>query len=302
MDTHDTLHRNKSWSYHEAFIRNRGLINAKEQERLRSARIAIVGMGGVGGVHLATLARLGIGNFTIADPDVFDVANINRQYGALQSTLGRPKAQVMAEITRDINPEANVRVMTEPISEHNVDELLQDADLVVDGIDIFAMAARRTVFSRAAAHNIPAVTAGPLGFSTAWLVFSPTGMTFDRYFDITDATSELDMFIAFVVGLAPRATHRTYLDMSFVDVKNETGPSTTVACQLAAGVVGTTAIKILLGRGSVAAAPQYQQFDAYHNRFAQGVLRSGNRHPVQKFKRWWLKRYARQHGLVPNDE
>ena len=67
------------WSYDEAFKANRGLISEEEQEKLRNCRVAIAGMGGVGGIHLVTLARLGIGKFTIADPDVFEVANFNRQ-------------------------------------------------------------------------------------------------------------------------------------------------------------------------------------------------------------------------------
>src|SRR5271165_2808853 len=67
-----------AWSYDEAFVRNRGLISSEEQRRLRDCRVAIAGMGGVGGVHLATLARLGVGHFTIADPDEFEIANFNR--------------------------------------------------------------------------------------------------------------------------------------------------------------------------------------------------------------------------------
>src|SRR5436190_7249977 len=76
------------WSYEEAFRRNRGLCTDNEQHILRNSRVAIAGMGGVGGVHLVTLARLGVGKFTIADPDSFDVVNFNRQYGATMSNLG----------------------------------------------------------------------------------------------------------------------------------------------------------------------------------------------------------------------
>src|SRR4051794_40764199 len=81
----------KDWQYDQAFKRNEGLITPAEQHRLRDTRVAIVGMGGVGGVHLVTLARLGFARFTIADPDVFELANSNRQYGARLETLGRSK-------------------------------------------------------------------------------------------------------------------------------------------------------------------------------------------------------------------
>ena len=119
IDTGDTR-----WSYEEAFSRNRGIISPEEQQKLRESRVAIAGLGGVGGVDLVTLVRLGIGRFTIADPDTFGVANMNRQYGAAMSTLGRSKAEVMEEIARDINPELDVRTFTEPVGTENVTEFL----------------------------------------------------------------------------------------------------------------------------------------------------------------------------------
>src|SRR5579859_1083929 len=87
----------KDWSYREAFSRHRGLLSDEDQERLRRSRVALVGMGGVGGAHLLTLARLGIGSFHIADPDRFEVANFNRQPGATIRNLGRNKAEAMAD-------------------------------------------------------------------------------------------------------------------------------------------------------------------------------------------------------------
>jgi tRNA A37 threonylcarbamoyladenosine dehydratase len=105
-----------NWSYHEAFARHRGLIAAEEQERLRRSKVAIAGMGGVGGVHLITLARLGIGRFHVADPDRFDVANFNRQYGANTRNLGRDKAEVLADEARAINPELDLRVFESKVT------------------------------------------------------------------------------------------------------------------------------------------------------------------------------------------
>ena len=96
------------FNYDEAFSRNIGWVTRAEQAALRGKRIAIAGMGGVGGVHLLTLARLGIGAFNIADMDSFDVVNFNRQAGASMASLGRPKAEVMAEMARDINPELDI--------------------------------------------------------------------------------------------------------------------------------------------------------------------------------------------------
>jgi molybdopterin/thiamine biosynthesis adenylyltransferase len=283
-----------SWSYETAFVRNLGLINPSEQQKLRQCRVAIVGMGGVGGIHLVTLARLGIGRFTIADPDIFEVANFNRQYGANVSTVGRLKTEVMAEIARAINPEVEIRSFTDPIGTHNAAAFLQGADLFVDGIDFFAIDVRRFLFRQAASQGIYAITAGPIGFSTAWLVFSPLGMSFDRYFDLADGMEQVDKVAAFLAGVVPKATHRAYLDMSYVDYHAHVGPSASLACHLAAGVMATEAIKILLQRGPLRVAPRYQQFDPYRGRFVRGRLIGGNRHPLQQIKRWLIRKKLKQ--------
>jgi sulfur-carrier protein adenylyltransferase/sulfurtransferase len=79
-------------SYREAaFARNIGLFSPGEQDRLAQARVAIPGMGGVGGVHLINLVRTGIGRFNLADFDRFEPVNVNRQFGAKVPSFGRPK-------------------------------------------------------------------------------------------------------------------------------------------------------------------------------------------------------------------
>ncbi|MFZ2293610.1 MAG: ThiF family adenylyltransferase, partial [Polaromonas sp.] len=76
-----------TFDYDRAFSRNIGWVTQAEQEKLKRSRIAIAGLGGVGGGHLLTLARLGISNFNIADFDDFDVHNLNRQAGAFMSFM-----------------------------------------------------------------------------------------------------------------------------------------------------------------------------------------------------------------------
>src|SRR3954465_9260423 len=84
----------EAFSYAAAFDRNIGWLTDWEQLTLRTKRVAIAGMGGVGGFHLLTPARLGLRSFAIADFDRFEAANFNRQIGATISSLGRPKAEV----------------------------------------------------------------------------------------------------------------------------------------------------------------------------------------------------------------
>jgi molybdopterin/thiamine biosynthesis adenylyltransferase len=291
-----------AFSYEEAFSRHAGLLTREEQEKLRNSRVAIIGMGGVGGVHLITLTRLGIGKFTIADPDTYELANFNRQYGANMRTLGRPKVEVMAEEALSINPELDIRTMQEPVDESNVDEFLDAADILVDGVDFFAIDARRLVFREARKRGIWGVTAGPHAFSVAWLLFSPEGMRFDDYFDFNDAMTESEKVIAFAVGTVPSPIHLKYLDLGrYFRPQSRGGASVSFACQLAAGVIGAQSLQILLDRPGLRPAPCYFQFDAYRQKLAKGRVWGGNRHPGQRFKRWWLRRkLAAVSGSAPN--
>jgi molybdopterin/thiamine biosynthesis adenylyltransferase len=251
-------------------------------------------MGGVGGIHLVTLARLGIGRFTIADPDVFETVNFNRQYGATTRTLGRSKAKVMAEEARAINPEVDLRVFSEAITAENVDAFLDGADVLLDGLDFLNIEARRLVFRRAAERGIWAITAGPIGFSTAWLVFDPDGMSFDRYFDLDDGMDRIEQLIAFAVGLTPRATHLVYTDLGNVDLHRKTAPSAGLACQLSAGVAAAEILKVLLDRSSIRPAPCYAQFDARRGLVRRGRLWRGNCGLLQLLKRALLRYRVRQ--------
>ncbi|QDV43267.1 tRNA threonylcarbamoyladenosine dehydratase [Stieleria neptunia] len=286
------------WSYEEAFARNEGLISKEAQQKLRDCTVAIPGMGGVGGVHLITLARLGVGGFKIADADRFSVANFNRQYGANVNTVDAPKASTMAANALAINPELRLDVLDEFVTPENVDTFLDGVDVLVDGVDFFSIDARRMLFNEARKRGIWAITAGPIGFSTAWLVFDPAGMSFDDYFDIHDNMSKVDKLIAFAVGLAPKATQRAYTDLSKIDLESGSGPSTGFACQLASGVAASETMKIVTGRGRIAAVPVYQQFDAFRLRLASGRLSQGNRGPIQRIKRRFLTSICQRHGVV----
>lgn len=287
------------WNYEEAFCRNLGLVTEAEQSRLREARIAIVGMGGVGGIHLATLARLGIGHFNISDLDTFAVANFNRQYGARVDTIGRAKVEVMAQEARRINPEVDLRMFAEGVQPESVDDFLEGVDVLIDGIDYFAIQMRRRLYRRAAERGIPAVMAGPMGFGTSWLVFTPNGMSFDRYFDLHDGQTEVDQLIAFTVGLSPAGLHVPYVDMNHVNLAEQYGPSSGLACALCAGVAAAEAVKLLLNRGTIRPVPQYAQFDPYRGRFRKGTMAGGNRHPVQRIKRWFLQgKVAKMMGVA----
>ena len=198
------------FDYGRAFSRNIGWLTGAEQQRIRQARVAIAGMGGVGGAHLLTLSRLGVGRFSLADFDDFDLHNMNRQAGAFMSTLGQPKIDVMSRMARDINPELNLRCFPEGVTEANVDEFLRDASIYVDSLDLFALPARRLVFARCRELGIPALTAATLGMGVAFLHFSPKGMSFEEYFRL-DGCSAHAQYARVTARLSRALLSRRYL-------------------------------------------------------------------------------------------
>lgn len=270
------------FSYGEAFSRNIGWVTADEQQVLRRKRVAVAGLGGVGGAHVLTLTRLGVGALHLADFDTFDLVNFNRQSGALVSTLGRPKTEVLAHMAMDINPQLDLRLFAEGVSEANLDRFLAGVDVYVDGLDFFAFDARRATFAACARLGVPAITAAPLGMGAALLTFLPGRMTFEQYFRL-DGLSEEDQAIKFLLGLSPAMLQRSYLaDRQAVDLAARKGPSTVMACQICAGMAATEALKIMLKRGKVYAAPVSLQFDAYRGRLKRIWRPWGNRSPLQR--------------------
>lgn len=279
----------KAFDYDQAFVRNIGWVTEVEQQRLRQSRVAIGGLGGVGGFHLTTLVRLGVGKFSIADFDTFDLVNFNRQAGATMSTIGRPKLDVLAEMARDINPEVDLRTFPAGVQAENLEGFLADVDVYVDGLDFFSFAARRATFAACERLGIPVVTAAPLGMGVALLVFGPGGMPFEDYFGF-EGCDELEMAIRFLVGLSPAMLQRGYVaDMNRINLKERQGPSSIAACQLCAGVAAVETLKLLLGRGGVRFAPWGTQFDAYKMTLKRTWRPLGANNPRQTIMRYLLK-------------
>lgn len=271
-----------TFDYDRAFSRNIGWVTAPEQARLKQSRIAIAGLGGVGGAHLLTLARLGIGHFNIADFDDFDVQNLNRQAGAFMPFMGQPKIDTVARMALDINPEIDLRLFAHGVTPESVDEFLRDADVYVDGLDFFALPARRMVFAKCRDKGIPALTAAPLGMGTAFLYFRPDGMSFEEYFKV-DGRESQEQYARFIAGLSPAMLQRDYLVApEAVNFQQQRGPSTIMACDLCAGVMGTQVLKLLLGRGAIKAAPWGMHFDAYHQTLKLTWRPFGNANPLQQ--------------------
>lgn len=290
---------NTEFTYTEAFSRNLGWVSLNEQQSLKEKRIAIAGLGGVGGGHLLALARLGIEKFHIADLDQFDVGNMNRQAGCTVSSFNQSKVETMMAMVKDINPNSEIIPFHDGVHQDNIFEFLDSVDLVVDGLDLYAPKIRRLLFAKSYEQSIPLVTAGPLGGGTACLVFDDSSPHPDHYFNFDSKQSDMELLIQFLIGLAPKALQSKYLEsLKHVSPLDGKVCSLSAGSYMASGMVVIKALQILLNRGAVHAAPHFQQFDGYLNKYVSGKLRWGNRSLIQKLKAYFVMKAFKKMQLT----
>jgi len=150
-----------SMSYNESFSRAALLYGNDGLEKLKNARVAVFGVGGVGGYVVEALARSGVGTFHLIDNDTVSPSNLNRQIIALHSTIGRPKVEVMKERILDINPEAEVHiypvfVLADTLAQPPFDLLFQNLDYVIDAVD--TVTAKLAIIMASQAAGVPVIS------------------------------------------------------------------------------------------------------------------------------------------------
>lgn len=284
------------FSYEKAFSRNLGWITENEVESLRTKKIAIAGMGGVGGLHLISHIRLGVEHFHIADFDTFELANFNRQVGASMTHLGQAKVDVMKNMACEINPQATIETFSSGLHEDNMEVFFKDCDLFIDGLDFFALDTRRQAFAYCHQHGIPAITAAPLGLGVSLFVFMPNKMSFEDYFRL-EGHDYQEQLIRFLSGLTPYMLHRHALvDNTAINFEEKRGPSTTMGCEFCAAMTASQSLKILLERGPMLCAPRGIHFDAYTYKMKISYRPLGAHHPLQAWLRFWLRKRMQQRG------
>lgn len=139
------------------FIRTESLLGSEKMRRLKNARVAIFGVGGVGGYVAEALARSGVGSFDLIDADTVSVSNINRQIIATTKTVGRNKVDVMKERILDINPEANINChVCFYLSENKNDFDFTNYDYVVDAVD--TVTAKIDIILNAKESGVPVIS------------------------------------------------------------------------------------------------------------------------------------------------
>lgn len=155
----------------EAFSRNADVISRGEQAALSAMGVLVAGCGSVGGAVVEPLARLGVLSFALADPDVYELSNLNRQACYL-ADVGRPKASVLAERVTAINPYARALAYDEGLTVGNIPQALRDIDVVFDGMDgAMSPWEKYTLHAEAAQRRIPVVAGADFGGKPVLYVF-----------------------------------------------------------------------------------------------------------------------------------
>ena len=141
----------------ERFIRTERLLGSEAMEKLKKSRVAVFGIGGVGGYVCEALARSGVGALDLIDSDRVSESNINRQIIATEETVGKHKTEVMAERIRSIHPEAEVRTCDCFFLPENAEEFpFADYDYVVDAVD--TVTAKIALILKAQEYGIPVIS------------------------------------------------------------------------------------------------------------------------------------------------
>jgi molybdopterin/thiamine biosynthesis adenylyltransferase len=253
--------------------RNRGIITDLQQYRLEKAVVAIAGCGGDGGQLAETLARMGVCNFRLADPEVFSVENLNRQAGCYHSTLGVNKAEVVAERIWDINPSASVKLYIDGVTESNLDLFLSGASIVADEMEYTEHRLAVMLAREARLLSIPNIMAMNVAFGCLVTSFHPNGLTVEEFLginpdapinEIASTPVSLDRWIPRLPGYAE----------SDVVAKVASGeipaPSVAVGVQLAAGYAAFEVLNYICNRRKPLAAPEVFWADAQE--MSSGIL------------------------------
>lgn len=279
------------FDYDQAFDRNLGWLTPEEQAKLRQSTVAIAGLGGAGGFQAQALARLGITRFKFADPDVFELTNLNRQIGATRESIGQSKVQTLRDMVLSINPEAEIELYPEGIHAGNIDAFLTGADLVIDGIDFFALDAKLLLFRKSKAKGLVTITSCPLGFGASLIIFSPEGMSFEEYFGFRPGMNEEEKNFTFAFGLSPTPLCLSYMNERASELGSRRASSVSPGLMLVGAITGAEAVKCLTGKKPVAFAPTVYQTDLMIQKTVRRTYSGGMGSPWMRLKKWIVLKF-----------
>ncbi|WDP93406.1 MAG: HesA/MoeB/ThiF family protein [Desulfobacter sp.] len=155
----------------QRYARNFETLSRGDQEKLGKSRVAVLGLGGLGGGVCELLARTGVGELVLIDGDVFDASNLNRQFLSRENNIGQGKAQEAGKRVQAINSEVDVTICPVFADPANISEMIRGADLAVDCLD--TIRARFTLQDAARDLGIPLVSGAIAGVTGQVTVIYP---------------------------------------------------------------------------------------------------------------------------------
>jgi molybdopterin/thiamine biosynthesis adenylyltransferase len=245
--------------------RNKGIISEEEQARISEVLICQAGVGGNSDV-IITLIQMGFQHFKIADPDIFDLSNFNRQLGANIQTLNMNKAESIREEIKRINPNADVEVFPEGLTFGNVKEFLEGADIIIDGLDVSVMRLRKEMFDLARANRQPVFTCPVFGWGAALGIFDPElSPTFTEVFGEIPENPESPERQRFNANYALQfiSAKPTGIDLKLAKRRAAEGkpPAIAASCRLNAAIVSTAVYSYLFKNGNIPVMPTSLHID-----------------------------------------
>jgi molybdopterin/thiamine biosynthesis adenylyltransferase len=166
--------------YRERTDRNIGWITPEEQALLQRTTIGIAGCGGMGAQVAEKFLRLGVGEIRIADNEAFEVSNINRQFGAARSSIGKSKAFETAKLLRAITDDSTIVVYPQGITTETSDDFAKGCDLVCDEIEFWCAGSRIALHQSARRSGVPIFVCNTIGFGSHVFLFTPTSTTIEK--------------------------------------------------------------------------------------------------------------------------
>ncbi len=190
------------------------LIGKEKIDKLQQSHILIVGLGGVGAAAAECICRAGVGNITIADSDVVQASNINRQLCALQSTIGKPKVDVVAERLRDINRDVNISIIPNYLIDKSIEDIFnQHFDFVIDAID--TLSPKVYFIANCLKNNLPLVSSlGSAGKTDPTQIqIADISKSHGCHFgyDLRKRLHKQQVYFGFTVVFSPEAVNRSQI-------------------------------------------------------------------------------------------
>lgn len=256
----------------EVFLGRTRSEQKEAQKKISESTVGIAGTGGIGGAVALRLARFGVRKLKIADPQCFDVSNINRQLGATKSNVGRNKAEVVGEIVHDLAGDTEIEVYKDGITNDNAEDFVDECDIVLDQLE-FLVLRERYALHRAFRKNKNIkhiLSCAVVGWAAHLYKFEHNSMILEEWYGLDENQVLDDRAISRLIRMcAPRFPHfPTYQDVFTWLKDNNAVPIFAGAPPLAEGLLVQRTILGLIDREYppyakwLAPIPQMYAYDA----------------------------------------